>query len=408
MFAARTRLLALAVLTLAVGPLGAAPSPSGRAGPSCWSVSWGVIDGSGRRAFLANATGGIDALDLATGKVLWSTPEVSRPLAVFAGLLLASVPDRDDTLRVLVLNWAGKCLLRSDPVIPPELGPPAAGRGGPRGGRGGRGGGGGPPGGGGLPGGPGGSRGRRPRAFPPTALVRDGELHLFWMPRFRGRGGPWAGADGAPPRRRGPTVAGAVAVDLKTGKIRSLEVDKVPAPDTPPLPARAEKGITQLLEDETVELKRLLVTPRCAAVVAATALPDESYRVELRRWDARTGKALPRLKLLEGEEVRLVASLDGLSFLVGRAPRPDEPRTGRVWSAYATATGKKLATFASLSGTTLLTVLGRRAFLVEREGRPSADGPPPSATLRAVDLRTGKVLWERPMPIRFRPPRFMR
>src|SRR5579883_2291862 len=40
----------------------------------------GIADEKGRTGFFASATGGIECIDLAHGKVLWQTHEAQRPL----------------------------------------------------------------------------------------------------------------------------------------------------------------------------------------------------------------------------------------------------------------------------------------------------------------------------------------
>src|SRR5690242_2990887 len=60
-----------------------------------------------RTGFVTNATGGIDALDLETGKTLWTTKEASRPLVAFKEGLAAQAngpQDRPNSIRVVVLD----------------------------------------------------------------------------------------------------------------------------------------------------------------------------------------------------------------------------------------------------------------------------------------------------------------
>src|SRR5262245_43336887 len=82
----------------------------------------GVAAPDGKIGYVANATGGIDAINLETGKLLWDTKEASRPLAVFRKKLAAwsAVPGKTNVLRISVFNEKGKRKLDSDAVAFPD------------------------------------------------------------------------------------------------------------------------------------------------------------------------------------------------------------------------------------------------------------------------------------------------
>src|SRR5262249_9479270 len=84
----------------------------------------GVADPEGKIGYVTNPTGGIDAIDLESGKLLWATDDASRPLVAFDHKLAAqaTVKDRPNSVRVLVLDSSdkGKRLLLSDPVVFPD------------------------------------------------------------------------------------------------------------------------------------------------------------------------------------------------------------------------------------------------------------------------------------------------
>src|SRR5229473_1044909 len=65
----------------------------------------GVADAAGKTAYVANAAGGIDAIDLAKGELLWDTKEATKPLALLGDKLLAQTPvkDKANQLRIIVL-----------------------------------------------------------------------------------------------------------------------------------------------------------------------------------------------------------------------------------------------------------------------------------------------------------------
>ncbi len=81
----------------------------------------GIVDPTGRTAYLANAHGGIDAVDLASGELLWETAEAQRPLMVLGSHLLAQAGVKRNRLRILAFDVAarGECVLESDPVVLP-------------------------------------------------------------------------------------------------------------------------------------------------------------------------------------------------------------------------------------------------------------------------------------------------
>lgn len=72
---------------------------------------------------MANATGGIDALDLASGEARWSTEAASRPLVALLDHLVcqAFVKGRKNALQIVVLDAArGGVLLRSEAATLPD------------------------------------------------------------------------------------------------------------------------------------------------------------------------------------------------------------------------------------------------------------------------------------------------
>lgn len=83
----------------------------------------GLADPAGRVGYVANATGGIDALDLDSGEARWSTEAASRPLLALDDRLVcqAFVKGRKNALQVVVLDAAtGGVLLRSEAAILPD------------------------------------------------------------------------------------------------------------------------------------------------------------------------------------------------------------------------------------------------------------------------------------------------
>src|SRR5205823_4768852 len=61
----------------------------------------GVADAAGRTGYLSNPGGGIDAVDLLTGDLLWKSDEAQRPLLVVGGRLYAQAGLKRNRIRVL-------------------------------------------------------------------------------------------------------------------------------------------------------------------------------------------------------------------------------------------------------------------------------------------------------------------
>ena len=83
-----------------------------------------VADPDGKVGFVPNTSGGIDALDLASGKLLWDTKEAPRPLLATPDRLFAQalVRGKANQVRIVVLNTTqkGKRLLESQPLSFPD------------------------------------------------------------------------------------------------------------------------------------------------------------------------------------------------------------------------------------------------------------------------------------------------
>ena len=81
----------------------------------------GLAEPTGHTGFCASADGGIEAIDLASGKVLWRTHEAQRPLLLDGDHLLAQAGTKRNRLRILRLNLNcnGECDFESDPVVFP-------------------------------------------------------------------------------------------------------------------------------------------------------------------------------------------------------------------------------------------------------------------------------------------------
>jgi hypothetical protein len=102
-----------------------------------------------------------------------------------------------------------------------------------------------------------------------------------------------------------------------------------------------------------------------------------------------------------------MVSLDGVHVLIHQAlPKEQLLEGDYAWWVFSLETGKQVAKLPYQAGT--MAIFGPRAFQVvtgprKGPGRPGVGEQP--RTLRALDLKTGKLVWERPVePQRMLPP----
>jgi hypothetical protein len=350
-------------------PLLAAPVPVRPPGPPSWSMPWGVVDGAGRVGFATNEKGGIDAFNLATGKALWSSSEATKPLAVHDGRLLAQAPEKGkaNAVRIVALDVkSGKRLSRSDAVTFPDWVSVDLSYG---------------------------------RSFQSEGRVEQGALWLGWAAR-----GWYAGGARPTPdveRRARKSAEGVARINLGTGKVEMLAADKMPVPKIK-LPPGAEKDAVRRAWAPGGTRGLPQVTDKYAVAVALTP-QGADRRAVLKRWELVTGKALPPVELMSSRYVRVELSADCRTVLV-MAIGANRPATGGPeWSAFSTETGKLLTKFKQESGTTTVSALGGRAYcVVQLPGKPGAVGISGPRALKAIDLKTGMLAWERPIePYRY-------
>jgi len=152
----------------------------------------GVADPADKVGFFPNTTGGIDALDLATGKLLWSSKSANRPLAASENRLFAQVGHAGE-VRVVALDVSkdGKLALESDPIKLADWVSVRTAYG---------------------------------RSFASNARVEGDALLLSWEANAF-----YAGGARPPPeieKAARKEASGFVRVDLKTGKIAALNKDQ--------------------------------------------------------------------------------------------------------------------------------------------------------------------------------------
>jgi hypothetical protein len=367
----RTVVPALALL-LGVAPASAAPAPRAKeGGPAFYRTAWGVAGPDGATAWVVGAAGKVEALDLATGKVRWSSAEAGRPLALVGRRLAMAVAEQGkaNTLRLILVDEKGKKTWQSQPMAFPEG--VVVGR------------------------------------LLTSTLWSDG-AHLYL---------PWRGRSGFGRGRfdEAPAEQGVAKVALKDGKVKMLQAEAAPRP---PAPKVSEEILRALRTGRGWDgpggrggpgRGGLPARPFPAALpgvngkhyVAVTVKRGAPTReAVLLRWDRTTQKALPPVVLAKSEQaLTALLSADHRTALVRVRKESDEEDTRVVWRFYSTATGKELGGFTDEAGEAWPTALAERAFYVADDPTPGP-GARRARSLVAVEVKTGKVLWRRPIEAR--------
>jgi hypothetical protein len=335
----------------------------------------GTADAGGRTGYVTNADGGIDAVNLETGTLLWATKEARRPLVAFADRLAAwaPVPGKGHHLRVLVFATAdkGKRVLASDPVVFPEWVSvePTLGR-----------------------------------TFAAHAEVVKGALLLHWEAHA-------SYAGGAPPPPEVIAAAkkdatGTARISVETGKVEMLGPDKGQGAGGPRLPEALQKATSRQYWTGSSWETRPLMAGKVVAALDQQVLAGQKQKLTLKRWDLASGKALEPVELLVGKELWPQLQPDGRYVFVHQALVKEQlPPGDYAWWVFSLETGKQVGKVPFEAGTAGMSVLGPRVYNV---AAGPAKGPRPGGfaltqprVLRALALPDGKRLWERPIePVR--------
>ncbi|HEY2881538.1 MAG TPA: hypothetical protein VGJ15_03880 [Pirellulales bacterium] len=92
--------------------------------PSWISIPGGVADLEGKIAYVATPSDGIEALNLATGQVLWETKEAKYPIALYEGQLLAQTQrgnSKVNTLGIVLFEADSNHVAKQiEPIVFPD------------------------------------------------------------------------------------------------------------------------------------------------------------------------------------------------------------------------------------------------------------------------------------------------
>ncbi|MEM1250646.1 MAG: hypothetical protein AAGK22_30060 [Acidobacteriota bacterium] len=292
--------------------------------------------------------GEIEAIDAESGEVRWLSPDAARPLGFFGEYLVAQ--RESEQLEVVFLELSSGAFADELTIA--------------------------------LPSG--------------TSARIDDSAHRRFEPRLRIFGGAplvtWTEtrrySKGVPPAPGEPmetSASRAYSVDLTTMSSSQVPVTSIVASRPPSSAASAWLSRTPSAN-----------APITAGSVEFAVFFGEGRRdVYLKTWELGTGRAIAETRIHSGEFTAFDASVDGRHVAV-----VEEVDTGRYeWSLFDSATGQAVGGFEadhsfapfSVSGETVLFPLEPFAELT-----PSGRRTTPRR-VRAQSLRTGAVLWERPL-----------
>lgn len=337
------------------------------ASAACILLPQGLADPTGRLGFFAAADGGIECIDLASGKVLWQTHEAQRPLLLDGDHLLAQAGTKRNRLRILRLDVKhhGECDFESDPLVFPAWVIPSE-----------------------APG----------HSFAAHWNLDKHHLVLHWQAsaRYAGTTRPTPEEESAARKHE----SGIARIDLRTGQIEVLPPDKKQTPPLPPLPEQLEKK----------ELRwQRLVGQHWKVLTLEEANGQQCF--VLHSWDRKKDSEQQSKELLRGKRLLVRTTLDEQILLLREgSPRPDEgasfsggaserDKLPSWWWLFSADTGVLLGRIPDEAGMHAITVLGKRVFYLV-PGTISGPLNRPNVQpliLHAIDLSSGKKLWQRPV-----------
>ena len=313
-----------------------------------------VVDPQRGAAYVMSATG-LESVDVMTGRTVWSTAQATRPIASYAGRLLAQAGGTDlGRLRLVILDAERGRLLREALLDLPS-----------------------------------GAEARiddRPGSLFRIEVEQAGpHVDLRWTSERRQLQGVMPEDDDPEAVRR---FGGRVDVDLAAAVIEARQ-GGLPDPGLVSLPA----GLAR--EAETGAFRER--PQRMGALFVATQeVPQEGGRVlVLRRWDAQ-GVPLPALPVPDGVTLQL-ASDDGAFVLLSRRLRGAPPGESHLWTVLSLDSGVSVAELHAGTAAARFGIARGRVLYMELPGghRDGAAWTERPLSLRAAAAAGGATAWSR-------------
>jgi hypothetical protein len=355
----------LSLLLLVAVSLHAAPAPKEAPSQAPVMLPGGVADPAGRYGYVTNTTGGIDALDLETGKVLWASADASKPLVVIGDRIVAQaeVKGKYNSVRIIVLDAkSGKRLLQTDAVEFPEWVSVVQTWG---------------------------------RSFTSEARIDRGDVLLRWEAHASYAGGAAPRPEIVAASKK--DASGVARISLETGHVEMLAADKVPPVTTVKLPRALEKETSlQYWTGYTWENKPVVVGDKVVALAVEPAGPLQ--RLIWKAWDLESAKPQKPVVLLEGKALWPQVTPDRRYVMVHQALVKEQlPPGDYAWWIFALETGKQVAKIPFTEGTQQASVVGPRVYCLvngQMKGPPQPGGFTQPRFLKSYDLKSGKLAWE--------------
>lgn len=318
----------------------------------------GVAGPEGRAGYFADP-GGIQALDLQSGNLIWRSQTAARPSLVKDNLLAALrlMPGRANVLQFVMLerNERGAVLFESEVIFPDWVVATVVSN----------------------------------ESFSYRVYAEGGALILEWEAQGRYRGGaapsPYIQA------QAGRTASGVVRLDLKTEKVEMLPAESRAPQELPSALQQVALFSYQSGASDIWQTEPWPVDGKLAAITGEIA-GDEQV-LQLRRWNPKTGKLDAPVRLVQGQALVSYVTPDGSTILIH-----SEIQTGArlPWWIFSVKTGKQLALLNYEEGAREACVLNSHLFyLVEnRPPAPQKGGELLQSTIKAFDLVSGKSLWQ--------------
>jgi hypothetical protein len=313
-----------------------------------------IVDAQRGAVYLAEAGGGIEAVDLESGRSLWRSDQAALPLALSGRLLIAQGEEAAPASRlpVVVLDVAdkGRKVLEAVIPLPAEVRAhvnDALGR-----------------------------------SFRASAEPDRGGFLVSWSYKETQISGVRPPAGQAPPER---TFSGAARLRVDTGR--------VVAADAAPGPAAREPDSAE----RRIRAKDLPHRPWRSGSVLAVTEGGRGEAMTLRRWDARTGRPLPD-RVLAAKALAALPSADQRHVLVSERVGAGGPGDREYrWSIFSLETARQVGeTRRDESAAPFFVGKDRLLFVSQPRGYLSGEKwIEEPLRVRAVALAGGGPIWDR-------------
>jgi hypothetical protein len=317
-----------------------------------------VVDPAAGRLYMMNPQGGIDAVEIASGKLLWTTAAAAKPLAAYDHRLAAQAEQSrgSNGLPIALLDTRSG-LVESTITVPAASGAMPSINDGM------------------------GSSSTLEASFGQQGLL------IWWTLASREISGILSAEP--PPEHKN---SGAALIDLTTHRVTILTAAQAAAKINSVRPSAKAPRLTG------TEALYFLPQQVDGFFVSLTLGPsDAGTPVTLRRWSANTRAPLPDVDLGHGYAAWAV-SADNACFLITKIATGNVVgSTDYLWVIYALASGERLADIRLAQPATTFFV--RNGLLVysvtPRAFRRSGSWQRDPLQLRAVSLKSGDEIWRR-------------